>query len=196
MKNNTFKKLAIIAAGLFLSGASHANDQPIEIVLREINFDLSNPDATVKRVIDKNFKSNDPSMRSRIYKLNNGIQVKLVGQNFDTVSDIDKIRVIYPKNQSFYESSKASLTQSFGKPSSKRPSVQVWRFKNNTPSPTQGKTVKVIAGFNKTGKPIITVNRQSGGKGNNSQRGFRLSKQSIPFRKTTTELQQSTHQPD
>jgi len=162
-----FKAVSLTAAGFLMTGIAQANDRPIEILLSEVSLDLSNPDATAKRTIDKDFKSNDPTIRSRVYVLNDGTRVKLVGRNFDKVSDIDKVRVTYPKDEIAYKSTHAELTETFGAPSAKRPDVLVWRLENTTSSSTQSKTVKVIASINDAEKRTIVANRQRGGRGNN-----------------------------
>lgn len=162
-----FKAVSLTASCLLMTVVAQANDGPIEILLSEVNLDLSNPDATAKRTIDKGFKSNDPSIRSRVYVLNDGTRVKLVGRNFDKSSDIDKIRVTYPRNEISYKSTHAALTESLGAPSAKRPDILVWRLENTNKSSTQSKTVKIIASVNEAEKRTIVANRQRGGRGNN-----------------------------
>jgi len=170
MWNYSFKALSLTALALTLAAPAQANDRPIEILLKEVSLDLSNPDATANRVIDKDFKSNDPSIRSRIYKLNDGTRVKLVGRDFDKVSSIDKIRVTYPHEAVTYNNSEAALIANFGAPSKKRPGIFVWSLDNTTQSSTQSKTFKIIAIVEDAKKRTITINRQRGGRGNNPRR--------------------------
>lgn len=166
-----------------MASTAHANDKPIEILLDQVKLDLSNPEANAKRTIDKDFKSNSPSVRSRIYKLNDGTRVKLVGKKFDRVSDIDKIKITYPRDQSSYKRTQAALSENFGKPAAKRPDILVWRLNNTTRSSTQRKTIKIIATSRDAEKQTITANRQRGGKGNNPRSNTPI-QSSISFNNT------------
>jgi len=168
-------KLALKTAGtttaaIFFTGTAYANDGPVEILLSHVNLDLSNPEANSKRIIDKSFKSNDPSIKSRIYVLNDGTRVKLVGRNFDKTDKIDKVKITYPRDEAAYKTSYAALAENFGTPSAKRPDILVWRLDNAPKTSTQSDYVKVIATINENEKRTITANRQRGSTGNNTRR--------------------------
>ncbi|WP_409433605.1 hypothetical protein ACJ3XI_03610 [Litorimonas sp. RW-G-Af-16] len=152
-----------------LSGQTQAQDSqdPIYILLNEAGLDLSNPDQNATLKPDRAFKSNDPRMKSRVYKVKNGPRVKLVGHKFDDVSQIDQISLVYGQENGAYDTAKTALTAAFGAPSAKRPNIHVWRLKNTAPTSTQSDTIKVISSTNTRDKFVITADRQLGGKGNN-----------------------------
>lgn len=167
MRNTAFKAVAAAATALIISGTAQANDTPIELLLSEVNLDLTNPGATARRTIDRDFKSNNPSIRSRIFKLNDGTHVKLVGRRFDKPSDIDRVSITYPRDGASYKNSYDALTDRFGAASAKRPDILVWRLDNTSKSPSQSKSLKIMAKANNAEEWVITVDRRSGGRGNN-----------------------------
>lgn len=179
MWNTTFKAVILISAALSITDTAQASDDPIEILLSQVELDLSKPDLTATRITDIDFKSTDPLMRSRIYALNDGTQVKLIGRNFRKSADIDRLHITYPFNETVYKQSYTALSESFGAPSAQRRGVLVWRLENPNTSSSQRETIKIIAEVDKANNHIIMTDRQRRAKGNNPRLNAHPEKPSV-----------------
>jgi len=166
------RKFLLAAILALLASPVLANDgiDPVLIMIAESGLDLADPTVSARLKADRQFKSNDPIMRSRVYRTDDKRRVKLIGHAFDKPNQVDKIVVTYGERTPQFEATTQALTQAFGSPVSKNRDVLTWRVENPNKRNTQSTHVRIIIGQNKNGKWMISADRRLGKKGRKNRR--------------------------
>ena len=88
-------KTVCLAGTIFIGftsiGFAQNTADPIRILMVQSGLDLTDPNFSKNFQTDRKFRSNEPRLSRRIYQLDDKRRIKLVGQKFKKLDQVEKI---------------------------------------------------------------------------------------------------------